>query len=125
MSGVKHTPGPWKVRGTKPVRLNMDSDTRFWVIQDREGYSPALVPPWDAVPPLAAEEAGANATRIVDCLNALEGIENPAAFRKVFGELVEVLGNLANAAGATSSFASPMILQDAQTTLAKAKDLQS
>jgi hypothetical protein len=33
----------------------------------------------------------ANATRIVECVNALEGIENPAAFREVFGELVEAL----------------------------------
>lgn len=35
-----------------------------------------------------------NANRIVDCVNACEGIEDPAEFRKVFGEMREALSSL-------------------------------
>lgn len=74
---TKHTLGPWHIDGGKPRKLHFDKDTRFWIILDKDGYSPAIVPPWDAVPPIAAEEAKANARLIAaapELLEALEGL---------------------------------------------------
>ena len=38
-----------------------------------------------------AETIAANTQRIVSCVNAMEGIYDPAEFRKVFGEMKEAL----------------------------------
>lgn len=73
---TKHTLGPWHIDGGKPRKLHFDEHTRFWIILDKDGYSPAIVPPWDAVPPIAAEEAKANARLIAAAPELLEALES-------------------------------------------------
>lgn len=81
---TKHTSGPWHIDGGKPRKLHFDEDTRFWIILDKDGYSPAIVPPWDAVPPIAAEEAKANARLIAAAPELLEALEKVRANKMVW-----------------------------------------
>lgn len=88
----KHTPGPWKAFGPAP---NVDPDMTTT-------YDYALLcPPYDAYSNIIGEmigrssdtifhDAEANANRIVKCVNALDGIENPVAIK----DLIEAMQNL-------------------------------
>ena len=73
MSESKHTPGPWEgIEGTPII-------TKQW-----NGRSISLAnvqrPAWHEDHNKASEEAGANAARIVACVNGCDGI-NPEAVK--------------------------------------------
>jgi hypothetical protein len=74
MDERKHTPGPWQTDnmglGLGHIRSSDPNDQRM--------IAYAQASPTDA-----------NAARIVACVNALEGIEDPAAFVAAVRELVE------------------------------------
>ena len=73
----EHTKGPWKVyKTTNGLHVLGIGDSEAGGIVDGDGGL------WRSDP-----ERAANAHRIVDCVNALEGIANPSAI----GEVVEAL----------------------------------
>lgn len=68
----KHTTGPWKVFGEITNNMNGCSirkeDNFKTIIGDLYAYEHRNI---------SIEEANANAQRIVDCVNAMEGIDDP------------------------------------------------
>jgi hypothetical protein len=82
----KHTPGPWiSLEGT------LDNRTHGAVIFGGPGRDKTeLVATTDTLDPADedhAERMLANAARIVECVNALEGVENPAAIQHLIGKV--------------------------------------
>jgi hypothetical protein len=79
MSKEKHTPEPWGVRVTS-VGTNIFSEKQstylMYMSQTR-----------------TVKEGNANAYRVVECVNAMEGIENPAEFMATVRKLVEEVHN--------------------------------
>lgn len=75
----KHTPEPWGVRVTS-VGTNIFSEKQstylMYMSQTR-----------------TVKEGNANAYRVVECVNAMEGIENPAEFMATVRKLVEEVHN--------------------------------
>jgi len=68
---VKHTSEPWVV-----YNAGDEGDT---YIGDKEGH----------VSPIAENFAEADAFRVVTCVNAMAGIEDPAAFVKAVREIID------------------------------------
>ena len=64
MKESKHTPGPWRVKNT---------NNGWMVLAPQNGYILTLVPRCRGI-----ERIESNAARIVECVNACEGLE-PAA----------------------------------------------
>ena len=68
---MKHTKEPWSINNSRvvdqPYRLVIYASCRRIALCFKEGNSIYV----------SEKEAEANAKRIVDCVNALEGIENP------------------------------------------------
>jgi hypothetical protein len=79
MSETKHTPEPWRI-----ARFAYGEDSGAYVsagpVLNIEKVIATLYP--YAFYHMDAETANANAFRIVDCVNALAGIEDPEAFVK-------------------------------------------
>jgi hypothetical protein len=70
----KHTPAPWIVSGDRVVTKDCNT-TKVIFRHNTEGsvgHQPDF-PGW--------EQAQANAARIVECVNALEGVENPSGVK--------------------------------------------
>lgn len=79
MSNMKHTPEPWEAY----------DNSVYWEILS-EGHS--LVSVFDNryhPVPVTKESTAANAARIVACVNAMAGIEEPQAFRDSLQKLSE------------------------------------
>lgn len=75
MEKLKHTPEPWTCRKSFDVKYNQ----RIFSI-DSDQYE-EVVTVWSCEPEgenIVSSEATAN--RIVDCVNAMTGIENPSEF---------------------------------------------
>lgn len=127
MSGGKHTAEPWAIEPCTHLVWGPApdiADTRTWGNSICETKSS----PREFGNRITVEEAGYNATRIVDCVNALQGIENPAAFREVFDELVGALGAVSPLLSVGSKVPNTPKSKDiirARKALAKAKELQS
>lgn len=90
-----HTPGPWRVGFGKVYPKEMPQFATMAVSvygdypQNGFGDSPiASIAPVKDYTPIDH----ANAARIVECVNACEGIENPADLRKQRDELLKALG---------------------------------
>jgi hypothetical protein len=78
MSETKHTPEPWRIDRTAeddatPAYLIAGNTSKYVVIAHLYPYS---------FYHMNAETANANNKRIVACVNALAGIEDPEAFVK-------------------------------------------
>ncbi len=72
----KHTPGPWKVFNVNEIR------------QEKDGYRTLATTCTDAAGAAGVSaKSKANAARIVECVNALEGVENPAALPTLLRKL--------------------------------------
>lgn len=113
MSGG-HAPGPWKA-----TSIPQEADGH-WVVQENGDWCiHASGSPWQVAylkaQSISSFPTEANARRIVDCVNACEGIADPSAVP----ELVAALQFLADSARATTGFSSPMALADADKLLAK------
>jgi len=116
MSGAKHTAGPWHVGGEYS-----QGEALLYI---GAPSSPMILASMNEV----HVSTRANATRIVACVNALEGIDDPAAFREAFGELVEALGDLMPTVRCMEKHGvryDPMQVDAAVKALAKAKEFQS
>jgi hypothetical protein len=70
MSEAKHTPGPWFVSMGTHEKLG-----QALAVSTKEGDEVDAICIVDQLP--GSEESTANAHRIVDCVNACEGIEDP------------------------------------------------
>jgi len=73
---MKHTPEPWKIYGSDelPLAIIQDDEDGMGIIEfTQNGVNPA------------------NAKRIVSCVNACQGIEDPETTIK---ELIEMLGEV-------------------------------
>lgn len=132
MSGAKHTAEPWRERMGDILTVEQKDGDDVLIAGVGKSCGTRSAPYW---PVKAGKPEGkANATRIVECVNALEGIDNPAAFREVFGELVEALAiadDLLNC-GEIQSMAKKARLKGfvpdvrkVSQALAKAKEIQS
>jgi len=87
MMTSKHTPGKWVQSGNRIVSDNDDSTTAVVQFEDsREGFAGIV-------------EAQANAARIVECVNACEGIKNPAALKELLLIVEQTKNHLAQGYG--------------------------
>lgn len=75
MSKTKHTPGPWRLLDT-PVPPNCGHTL------DGDLFYRQIIAGPDAATVLACDMGRNTAARIVACVNACEGIEDPAALPK-------------------------------------------
>lgn len=135
MSGGKHTAEPWGVFW-QPINGRADATAELALLvkgtENIQGSLPMIVGLDQKCTAVTGcgPKSKENATRIVDCVNALQGIENPAAFREVFDELVGALA-IARAMAVAFSIdelgaeAAVANVAEIATTLAKAKELQS
>lgn len=85
MSGQSWTPEPW--------RLNRIAETS---VENSDGRGVAATGGFQDGTELAYLANIANARRIVDCVNALEGIRNPAAYIAAMRECEAVLRRIAS-----------------------------
>jgi hypothetical protein len=85
----KHTPEPWG------VGYYDGSGTPEFIVADNE---PVAVTAWgcDCCKDTPSEQDAANALRIVACVNAMQGIADPAAFVKAVDELREAATDARN-----------------------------
>jgi hypothetical protein len=79
MSKEKHTPEPWIVNDTS-VGITISSGKQNLYLM----YMSAT---------RTDRDNSANANRVVECVNAMEGIENPAEFMESVRKLVEEVHN--------------------------------
>ncbi len=82
-----HTKGPWVFHGTK----TMDIRGNIHRVGSQDRYPTAFVPAWNDPKPGqidGADEALANAARIVSCVNACEPFADPS----VAPELLQAVG---------------------------------
>lgn len=78
----KHTPEPWSVDPKASLNVRaMNNEGILRVTANCGGYSSNVVDPLD--------ENLANAQRIVECVNALSGIEDVEGFMKIVKEALE------------------------------------
>lgn len=81
---MKHTSGPWK---TSPAKHNI-CDT--FGVKKESGSWIALCHPFEDKK-IKREEAEANASRIVSCVNALEGFADPEAAKDLLEAAEDVI----------------------------------
>jgi hypothetical protein len=130
---MKHTPGPWKISTVR----DGDGTTNVYVGTD---YPPgrlcdgsrsiatmtgsAYTKPGEFHQPQALPTNTANAARIVACVNACEGIADPAT---TIPELLRGLEDAIRSAEALDRHEEPDFdwIIDARTAIAKAKGVQS
>lgn len=79
MSTEKHTPGPWRIRTDLP-QLVIASESGQYIV---------------AIP------SEVNAARIVACVNAMEGIEDPELFRITAQEALKAVKSYLGKTGIT------------------------
>ncbi len=77
----KHTPGPWH-------------NEQGFIVANNKVVGQAMMPSKDSsvtnlYSAKKAEEMEANAARIVECVNACEGIENPADFVEIVKQALQ------------------------------------
>lgn len=73
----KHTPGPFESINSVEELFGPDSEIYSVSVQNRFGQS-VLVATCPPSPDISNEQRQLNSRRIRDCLNACEGIEDPA-----------------------------------------------
>ena len=69
----KHTPGPWTQMICTDLRPQVTNKNGLQIV--RASGDPSM-------------DHEANASRIVECVNALDGIDNPAEFIRIAKELI-------------------------------------
>jgi hypothetical protein len=104
MSEAKHTPEPWKVSGEKMrphgrgfyeglydvgVMTDIGPDRPAWANGQDQRDNPHRFFPVATARAHSAEEADANAARIVACVNACANIPDPADLRARYERAVE------------------------------------
>lgn len=102
MTDRKHTRTPWHATdcGESPD----DSTTEWWRVggdqwHDGEGFGRVVADLYGREADPTCCSAEANAKRIVACVNACEGINNPAAIGGVIAALREVIARVASDEG--------------------------
>jgi len=113
----KHTTGPWKVFGEITNNINSASirkeDDFRTIILELHAYE------WRNI---SIEEANANAQRIVDCVNAMEGIEYPKEFME---SLTFEMGNVRNLKHRIMQLESELFDAREMLNQQRAKDLET
>lgn len=87
MNEQKHTPAPWMVDPTFKSEVQTHEDKTISSCWHEHAVGKTIT--LNDVLACPIEESAANAARIVACVNALEGIDDPAAFMRVVNQLCE------------------------------------